>query len=1193
MRHSSLFAPPQSYQERLSALRERLNQNAAILLNVELGFALMEYLKLDGEPVTAVWVILSGMPLRYPTLQNLTPEQRRAIANARQIIPLSSRSAWENALRVYFRDIPEHERNYTVENPGNFDEIIIDACKRIRHKNHQHLYRTWLGETLCFREIQQINIEPGEEPDQSYQFDARTFDEIVNVQVKFENEHLEIRSQFRGDWFDRAQNRTPFSLNLIELEKIAQFLDDHEDRLATQYNWQNEQKGNWLKRYRKIHFHPVVGDQLSADDAPNLELDGFTHIAGMVASGKSTLSLLLAAYLIRQESDRRMTLVVGDVQSALKLANLINWWFRSDPESDNPVAVPLLGHSRRDRHLREFHGSRDYLEHQERGQTHWGERWLRVECPLQALIPDKDLAQKLSNKPIIPGEEPCHSLKQVPSQSQRNARSYSYLCPLFHICPSHQLYRDLPTAQIWITTPGAMAMGRMPRQLESRPIRVGELVYEQSDIVIFDEADTIVKWFDDVYAEEVLLTNGKDGVFDTVGLATERHMIQDRTPNQQITQRWVGAQRAAQQAITVTLTLLSENEILRQWVKKSYFTPNALFYKLSRRLSGLEEFDPDDTPEESCKENEQLTAETVSIFDRLFINETDPLRPQRLRQSDNRVEYSAFRLASLLQEINSAGESAFDDDILANCQAWILEFFPDIEQKLARLQNAIDARNAQQPKKRGRKRKNNEDGDRADTLETLARRLQFALTAALLDRHTHIVFYEWYSRPNSIEGEQPHRRMPSAMLNILPLPPTGRQFGTYYSRGNEDDNNNLSIFSYTNIGRCYVLNSHRLLTDLDGLRGPNVLALSGTSYLPDSTKFHVGDPQGVLMPEETARNAIAESRFAFIPQYDLDGKPIRISGVAEHKKMSAFKELATKLVGNRGTGLLSREIEELKDLGENDEKWRDRDRLLILVNSYDQSKWVADQIRQKWSSQSSKIFHLRRGGVTDDSELGSYFKERDEADGLARANIETFAQTEGKILVAPMHAIGRGFNILNDRGKAAFGAVYFLTRPYPHPHDTQAIAQEVNRRALDWANDPDFIAWLQGDGILQRAREVRKLAAEYWRSVEQRSYYSTLRDDEKLRARPRRDLAATTAGYIIQAVGRLLRGGVPFHAYFVDSAWAPENANPDSEKPDTEKTSLLVAMILCLDDYACDENTVGSALYKPLIDALENMELNW
>ncbi len=57
-----------------------------------------------------------------------------------------------------------------------------------------------------------------------------------------------------------------------------------------------------------------------------------------------------------------------------------------------------------------------------------------------------------------------------------------------------------------------------------------------------------------------------------------------------------------------------------------------------------------------------------------------------------------------------------------------------------------------------------------------------------------------------------------------------------------------------------------------------------------------------------------------------------------------------------------------------------------------------------------------------------------------------------------MNAIGRGFNILNANGKAAFGAIYFLTRPYPHPHDTQAIAQEMNRRALDWADKADFLS---------------------------------------------------------------------------------------------------------------------------------------
>jgi len=58
-----------------------------------------------------------------------------------------------------------------------------------------------------------------------------------------------------------------------------------------------------------------------------------------------------------------------------------------------------------------------------------------------------------------------------------------------------------------------------------------------------------------------------------------------------------------------------------------------------------------------------------------------------------------------------------------------------------------------------------------------------------------------------------------------------------------------------------------------------------------------------------------------------------------------------------------------------------------------------------------------------------------------------------------------------------------------------------------------------------------------------RSYYHTLKhEDEKndTTYSERFDLAATTAGHIIQACGRLLRGGVPFHAYFADAAGHPE-----------------------------------------------------
>ena len=558
----TLFKPSLEFNNRLKALKEQGLEwtRAKLLLWVELGFALMEKLELDDEPVTAVWAILSGMPIRHPQLQSLTAEQRRAIANARQIIPYSARFTWLNALRDYIRDDRlANWRNYHFD-IQNLDEQIINAAKELRHEAHQNIYERCLSAELEFRKRELKQAEAGV----YYQFEAQTEDETVKLQINFTQS--QVRTSYPLPWFNGVQARTPFQINIKDLEGDAVYLDNREKALARQYFWSDTAKSNWVRRFNKLNYHKVLTNIVEEKPAQILNLDGFTHIAGMVASGKSTFSLLLATHLINNYPNRRVTLVVGDTQSAIKLANQINWWFCDDPETNDPVAVPILGRSQRDKHLEAFSKSKDYSEHQERGQPHWGTRWLSVVCPLQGQI---------------------------------------------------------------------------------------------------------------------------------------------------------------------------------------------------------------------------------------------------------------------------------------------------------------------------------SSGDRA----------------------------------------------------------------------------------------------------------------------------------------------------------------------------------------------------------------------LLLVNSYEQAKWVADEIRHCWLSSSQLVYHL----VPDTAEKypDEYADNISKPGELNRADIESFGQTRGKILVAPMSAIGRGFNILNTYNKAAFGVVYFLTRPYPHPHDTQAIAQELNRRALEWEEKEDFVAWQQGDGIAQRAELVRKQANIYWRSVEQRSYYKTLRDKPDLCAKPR------------------------------------------------------------------------------------------
>ena len=519
MSGNTLFEPPASFSDRISELKKDYEiTEARLLLEVELAFALMEYLELDDEPVTVVWAILSGMFIKHPRLENLSAEKKRAIANCRQIVPCSSRFNWLNALRDYKRNIPQSWRNYDFD-LQDLDNQIIDAARNIRQGRNRNICQSCLTAELNYRHREGAEVSVGV----YYKFEAETGEDSVTLRVKFKQE--QINEPPTEPWFDGVQDRTPVTVNLEDLGEEAILLDRREEELAQQYDRDEStaSRGNWVGRFDRLNYHQVMQDNVvEPQSAQTLTIKNFTHIAGMVASGKSTLSLLLASHVIRNLSDRRITIVVGDVQSAIKIANQINWWFNDDPEQDEPVAVPVLGRTERNKHLQGFTNSDDYRSHLKREQPHWGERWLSTVCPLQAQM-YKSNKSILKGKSLKPGTEPCQKLKNT-DEDDRD----TYLCPFFYSCPSQQAYRDMPKARVWITTALGMAYGGMPTHYELRPIKVGELVYEQSDVVVFDEADTIVESLDKVYAEQLTITDrSRNGVFDQIGVKTEQSNRQE------------------------------------------------------------------------------------------------------------------------------------------------------------------------------------------------------------------------------------------------------------------------------------------------------------------------------------------------------------------------------------------------------------------------------------------------------------------------------------------------------------------------------------------------------------------------------------------------------------------------------------------------------------------------------------------
>jgi len=208
---------------------------------------------------------------------------------------------------------------------------------------------------------------------------------------------------------------------------------------------------------------------------------------------------------------------------------------------------------------------------------------------------------------------------------------------------------------------------------------------------------------------------------------------------------------------------------------------------------------------------------------------------------------------------------------------------------------------------------------------------------------------------------------------------------------------------------------------------------------------------------------------------------------------------------------------------------------------------------------------------------------------LQRGMVHTFADTGARILIAPLLAVERGHNILNEIDQAAIGAVYFLVRPHPRPDDLGYAIQSINYWAIE--NYARTTESSDSDTTVTAIAEIfRQSAFERWRYLLRLPLvYSTLPSDEH---------AAVTWSQLVtlwQVIGRLVRGGSPARVFFCDAAFAPHLYQ---EALSRTASSLLVSIILLLDPYFDDDSVsieerdriVVQTLYGPFYQALKRME---
>ncbi len=916
------------------------------------------------------------------------------------------------------------------------------------------------------------------------------------------------------------------------------------DELIATAKWMDERNGgekdsSWEAIMRRVQLDIFEDNSDVLKPVIRLTLKGLTHLIGMVSSGKSKLMEVLAVWAAQK--GLHVTLVVGDVIGALNLAEK----FRKLEIS----VAPILGASSRERHTERLHRvvtAEKPLE--PLTQKHPGFDWLSTECLLEVLRGES------KDEPLPVTHRPCGKLYLQSKEDEQ------YTCPIYSQCQFHQAQLDLVSASIWIATPASLVYTWVPRQLSPEPppdskkassgkkqksakdpkgikIRFAEMVYRRSDLVIVDEADQVQMQLDSTFSPcQTLVSRGESAWLNKL----RKHVddLIDQRGREQLDDesvlRWNRAHRLVHLATDAIYNRILTNAEIRKWIDDAeYFTELVLFGQLAQELS--------EAPREEIEQHPGYQ-KLKELFDQYIY---DPLGDKN---------------DSLLADLAlKALASENDEQLRRRLKAWIEKQREEIGKPATLTEKQ---------------------------LESAAFKLEFALLVAVLLHRLNQVWADWKQVEDRLNLDKADstwfNRPPDDYSAVIPVAPMGNLLALQYvppidgSEGAGD----LRFFRCMGVGRSLMLNFHQLFAS-DGIPGPHVLLLSGTSWAGKSPGCHIQVPvAGVLRSPDEEVDAIKnKSAFELLVFQDEDKSPIKVSGLTGNQRETALRKLLNKLTesgklpgGKVGKSLLEKELDKL-EVG--------RKRILLVVGSYREAD-LAYRYLENLSAWRGKSIPL----ISDDDEL-------EDSQGLPRGLVYKLADKEAQILIAPLLSIERGHNILNDDKKAAIGAAYFLVRPHEHPKDISYAIYSINRWAIEHSQD---LSWIEQPNppsslTIDKVGDLFRTAAFLrWRKL--------LQLPMMYRVMPKKEREAVTWNQLVaiwQVIGRLIRGGCPARVFFCDAAFAPNTASGEGQ-PDTAATSLLVGMEQVLRPYfepnsqvqiSPIEKKLVKALYEPFYEAIK------
>ncbi len=1172
------------YDELKNSLdKDDVPDSAPTLFRVECGLWLSIHL---GIPPVDLWATIG---LSDFIDANWTDDERRLISIARYFLS-DDRHSWRTALELYRNFEPKFRLYDLSENLSTATKTYPPSSYTLTREN---FYSSILSTPLEYQTVEIQAASCG----QRYRYKVKNHENQRFVR----DVHIPAEwSDFIGTWAapDKDQinlkgnpSKENIRIHFDQLAEIASFLDNLEE--ASTSTKSKLTIGNWKQRLSSIRLR-LFNSQNQLEVSGILELSGNIHLPGTLSVGKSTLAFLISVWCVINQY--RITLILNDVSSILSMANELNQHLLHPLILDGkihlpsnlaprvvesttrgaitlPIAVPILGKTSRDKHVKQLYQDtfEDAAKVHSSHASHWGWRWLDTKCAIDALSSDSGDFRG----PIPLGQEPCERLLLAGDDGDEDKDGGNFICPLFGKCPVHQASRDLPTASIWLISPAALISSYVSRNITSKRITYYELVYRCSDVVVVDECDQAQSNIDGLFLPvNILAGPGQTHLLNDLTQRVASMRSGKRSLHENSSRRWVRAVEIANIVTDQIYDVLTSPETgqIRNWIGDGIFWNMNLFAIV---LWDLLELNASDT----TTEQRQLHEKSLNRLSKFV---SSPL------QSDEWGDDELLGgLGQIAQILITSGHGAASKQ---KCIRWISRAREAFVNK-NNDSSAIVPRSVESTTRGSLGLSKGEDDLLKDTQywDSLAGRLEFVVLVSILDDQLTLVELDWGSAPESLnlDAYSSLQDRDKELRPVLPPPPTGRIFGFQYKREKFHPANEgiLRRIRFPAMGRWALLHLHDLFLDTDGIAGPHVLMLSGTSWSPMSPFFHVNQkPVGVL---ESITEKPVVSEWMFRPTTSRAGKFLSISGSHGNRRQEVLQHVSASLAQSGGaldeTLRLIKE-KSLQTSGDAEHKnWQDRERILVLTGSYEEASLVASMMHQ--TQPNLKVCQMIRSGIsTDESDENDITWLNLSTQKVGHADVNRFAllYRDAKVLVAPIDAVGRGRNILNKNKVAAFGCIVFLVRSLLPPNDPASDA----RRLMFWSQK-NFPIRIDRTDFGACAEKIRQDARTEWHRllINKQTWVEMGHDEREM-------LASTLFTRMWQAVGRGIRGNVPVVVLFVDSKWAPESTYG---RVDTPETSLLMAMQECFAPYLTGrkgntfEQQLAKALYTEPLDGIKNI----